>query len=111
MNKLWIAVGFALAAGVVAGGQACTSSNSGPSQSEISAACMHICGCETGMPDLAYCQGHCTMGSGAASYSSFSSSISVSFSLSHAIETCVSCINTAACLDLENGLDCQTECQ
>jgi hypothetical protein len=111
MKKLWVAVGVAVAAAAAVAGQACTSSSSGPSQTEISNACMHICGCETGTPDLTYCQGHCTMGSGSAVYSSFSSSISVSFSLSHASEACVTCINSAACADLESGVACTTECQ
>ena len=110
MTKIWIGVAtLAVCAALAA--QACTSSSSNPMQSDITAACMHICGCETGMPDLTFCESHCTMGSGQSSYSSFSSSISVSFSLAHASAMCVSCINSASCADLTSGVACQTECQ
>jgi hypothetical protein len=71
---------------------------------------MHICMCETGMSDTT-CLSRCSMGSGTSSFSSFSSSLSTSFSLSHADQACIDCINAASCADLTNGTACTTACQ
>jgi len=71
---------------------------------------MHICMCETGMSDT-MCQSRCAMGSGTSSLSSFSSSLSASFSLTAADQTCVDCVTAASCADLTSGLACNTECQ
>lgn len=71
---------------------------------------MHICMCETGMSDTT-CQSRCSMGSGVSSFSSFSSSLSASFSLTAAEQACIDCINAATCTDLTNGTACTTECQ
>ena len=88
---------------------ACSSSH-GPSPSDISTACTHICMCETGMTDTT-CQSRCSMGSGTASFSSFSNSLSASFSLASATQACIDCINAATCNELTSDIVCNTECQ
>ena len=108
MRITWIGIA-ALAAGAALIGPACSSSHSGPSSNEVTAACMHICMCETGMSDTT-CLARCSMGSGTASLSSFSSSLSQSFSLTGADQVCISCINAATCNELTNGTACATEC-
>lgn len=96
-------------AGLLAMVSACSSS-SNPSQADISTACTHICMCETGMTDTT-CQSRCSMGSGTASLSSFSNSLSASFSLTGARQACIDCINAATCNELTNGTVCNTECE
>jgi hypothetical protein len=51
------------------------------------------------------------MGSGTSSFSSFSSSLSTSFSLTSADQACIDCINAATCNSLTTGSACTTECQ
>lgn len=57
------------------------------------------------------CQSRCSMGSGTASFSSFSNSLSASFSLTGATQACLDCINNATCNELTNDIVCNTECQ
>lgn len=108
MRTIWNAIVVATCAALA--GSACSSGRAGPSQASITTACMHICMCETGMSDTT-CLSRCSMGSGTSSFSSFSSSLSTSFSLSAADQACVDCINAASCADLTSGLACNTECQ
>jgi hypothetical protein len=99
-----------LAACVALAGAACSSGRSGPSQSSVTAACMHICMCETGLSDTT-CLSRCSMGSGTSSFSSFSSSLSTSFSLTAADQACIDCITAATCTELTTDSVCNTECQ
>ena len=102
--------GVVVAACAALAGFACSSGHAGPSQASVTAACMHICMCETGLGDTT-CLSRCSMGSGTSSLSSFSNSLSASFSLTSADQACLDCINAATCTSLTTGSACNTECQ